>query len=159
VGCTGVASANEICDPVGSLVVHPSFEASTDGSDYIEGNGGNDTIFGGLGEDDIIGDSSDLYGLGNEYVTLGGQTWLVSAISADGTVLTLTGTGAAPTGGPLTTITIPATGQALTGTVTVTQGTAVGTINVTLTRIDPATYGAGVRTPTPVNFAQNGFYA
>ena len=32
-----------------------------DGDDYIEGNGGNDTIFGGLGQDDIVGDSSDLY--------------------------------------------------------------------------------------------------
>jgi RTX calcium-binding nonapeptide repeat (4 copies) len=47
----------------GALVVTPSFEAATDGSDYIEGGGGNDAIFGGLGQDDIIGGSSDLFSL------------------------------------------------------------------------------------------------
>jgi len=46
-----------------SLPPLPSFEASTDGDDYIEGNGGNDVIFGNLGQDDIIGGSSDLYNL------------------------------------------------------------------------------------------------
>ncbi|HQF94492.1 MAG TPA: Calx-beta domain-containing protein [Microthrixaceae bacterium] len=44
-----------------TLHVNPSFEAATDGDDYIEGNGGDDTIFGGLGQDDIVGDSSDLF--------------------------------------------------------------------------------------------------
>ncbi|RLQ23593.1 LEPR-XLL domain-containing protein [Seongchinamella sediminis] len=39
------------------------FEAATDGDDYIEGNGGEDLLFGGLGQDDIIGGSSDLFGL------------------------------------------------------------------------------------------------
>ena len=34
----------------------------TDGDDYIEGGGGNDTIFGNLGQDDIIGGSSSLFG-------------------------------------------------------------------------------------------------
>ncbi len=34
-----------------------------DGADYVEGNGGNDTIFGGLGQDDLIGGSSNLFGL------------------------------------------------------------------------------------------------
>ena len=41
--------------------MHPSFEATTDGDDYIEGNGGDDVIFGNLGQDDIIGGSSDLF--------------------------------------------------------------------------------------------------
>ncbi|TDG15222.1 LEPR-XLL domain-containing protein [Seongchinamella unica] len=39
------------------------FEAATDGDDYIEGNGGADLLYGGLGQDDIIGGSSDLFGL------------------------------------------------------------------------------------------------
>jgi Ca2+-binding RTX toxin-like protein len=43
------------------LEINPSFEAETDGDDYIEGGGGNDTIFGGLGQDDIIGGSSSLF--------------------------------------------------------------------------------------------------
>ena len=34
-----------------------------DGRDWIEGNGGGDTIFGDLGQDDLIGGSSDLYSL------------------------------------------------------------------------------------------------
>jgi Ca2+-binding RTX toxin-like protein len=45
------------------LVITPSFEAATDGDDYIEGNGGNDVIFGNLGQDDIVGGSSQLYSL------------------------------------------------------------------------------------------------
>jgi Ca2+-binding RTX toxin-like protein len=48
---------------IGDLTVRASFEAATDGDDYIEGNGGNDVIFGNLGQDDIVGGSSDLYGL------------------------------------------------------------------------------------------------
>src|SRR5207247_4437447 len=46
-----------------SLTLVASFEASTDGDDYIEGGGGNDTVFGGLGQDDIIGGSSNLFTL------------------------------------------------------------------------------------------------
>ena len=34
-----------------------------DGRDWVEGNGGDDTIFGGLGQDDLIGGSSNLYSL------------------------------------------------------------------------------------------------
>ncbi len=45
------------------LVVDASFEAATDGDDYIEGNGGDDVIFGNLGQDDIIGDNSDIFSL------------------------------------------------------------------------------------------------
>ena len=37
--------------------------ATTDGQDYIEGNGGNDIVFGGLGQDDIVGGSSDFFSL------------------------------------------------------------------------------------------------
>jgi Ca2+-binding RTX toxin-like protein len=40
-----------------------SFEGMFDGDDYIEGNGGNDVIFGNLGQDDIVGGSSNLFGL------------------------------------------------------------------------------------------------
>src|SRR5678815_3967356 len=50
-------------DPNSTLNVNVSFEGSADADDYIEGNGGNDVIFGNLGQDDIIGGSSDLYGL------------------------------------------------------------------------------------------------
>ncbi|MFZ0529420.1 MAG: HYR domain-containing protein [Propionicimonas sp.] len=55
-----------------SLTVNPAHRTgdthTRDGDDYIEGNGGNDTIFGGLGQDDLIGDSSDLYGLSDHQV-------------------------------------------------------------------------------------------
>ncbi|MBK8459228.1 MAG: hypothetical protein IPL43_02565 [Micropruina sp.] len=47
----------------GYLVINPSFEAASDGDDYIEGGGGRDLLFGGLGRDDLIGGSSDLYSL------------------------------------------------------------------------------------------------
>lgn len=50
---------------VAALVLVPSFEAATDGDDYIEGNGGADTIFGNLGQDDIVGGSSSLFSLKN----------------------------------------------------------------------------------------------
>ena len=46
---------------IGKLTLVASFEAATDGDDYIEGNGGNDVIFGNLGQDDIIGGSSNLF--------------------------------------------------------------------------------------------------
>ena len=49
--------------PDNSLVLMASFEAATDGDDYIEGNGGNDIVFGGLGQDDMVGGSSDLFTL------------------------------------------------------------------------------------------------
>jgi len=49
-------------DPVGPLTVNASFEAATDGDDYIEGNGGADVIFGNLGQDDIIGGTSTMFG-------------------------------------------------------------------------------------------------
>ncbi|NMM32680.1 MAG: calcium-binding protein, partial [Phycicoccus sp.] len=48
-------------DAAGYLVLNPSFEAATDGDEYIEGGGGSDVIFGNLGRDDIIGGSSGLF--------------------------------------------------------------------------------------------------
>ena len=45
------------------LNVAASFEAESDGDDYIEGNGGNDVIFGNLGQDDIVGGSSKMFSL------------------------------------------------------------------------------------------------
>ncbi|HEX6131863.1 MAG TPA: calcium-binding protein [Actinomycetota bacterium] len=51
-------------DATNALVVLPSAEnRTTDGDDYVEGGGGNDVIFGNLGQDDLIGGSSDLFGL------------------------------------------------------------------------------------------------
>ncbi|MGC9329054.1 MAG: hypothetical protein ACP5I1_15575, partial [Candidatus Hinthialibacter sp.] len=44
-------------------ILSPSVENESDGDDYIEGAGGADVIFGNLGQDDIIGGSSDLFGL------------------------------------------------------------------------------------------------
>jgi len=38
-------------------------DSNIGGDDYIEGNGGDDTIYGGLEQDDIIGGSSTLFGL------------------------------------------------------------------------------------------------
>ena len=35
----------------------------SDGNDYVEGNGGADVIYGGLGQDDLVGGSSNLFGL------------------------------------------------------------------------------------------------
>jgi RTX calcium-binding nonapeptide repeat (4 copies) len=49
---------------LGALMINPTFEASSDGNDYIEGGGGNNVVFGGLGQDDIIGGNSDLFSLG-----------------------------------------------------------------------------------------------
>src|SRR5262249_30991915 len=60
--CSGPIGA-QVCDYVGALDIVPSFEATTDGEDYIEGNGGNDILLGNLGQDDIIGGSSSFFGL------------------------------------------------------------------------------------------------
>ncbi len=43
------------CDVVGDLDLIASFDAATDGQDYIEGGGGKDVVFGNLGQDDILG--------------------------------------------------------------------------------------------------------
>ncbi|MGE4044330.1 MAG: hypothetical protein AB7F35_05720 [Acetobacteraceae bacterium] len=50
-------------DASNTLLMNPSFDAASDGDDYIEGNSGNDTIFGNQGQDDIIGGSSSLFSL------------------------------------------------------------------------------------------------
>jgi Ca2+-binding RTX toxin-like protein len=52
-----------VSDPLGPLTVSSSYEASTDGEDYVEGGGGNDVIFGGLGQDDLVGGSSSFFSL------------------------------------------------------------------------------------------------
>ena len=49
-------------ESIGTLWIRASYEAVTDGDDYIEAGGG-DVVFGGLGQDDIIGGSSGLYTL------------------------------------------------------------------------------------------------
>ena len=60
---TGGVRVSAIRDASNALVLHPSFDAAADGSDYIEGGGGTDTIFGNQGQDDIIGGNSNLFGL------------------------------------------------------------------------------------------------
>lgn len=52
-------------DPVGPLTWFASVDRASDGHDYIEAGGGNDVVFGNQGQDDIIGGSSDLYGMTN----------------------------------------------------------------------------------------------
>jgi len=58
----GDASTAEIIS-FANGVLNPSIGAASDGDDYIEGNGGADLIFGDFGQDDILGGSSDLFGL------------------------------------------------------------------------------------------------
>jgi len=62
-GCSVPAGGGLICDYIGDLDIVPSFEAATDGQDYIEGNAGDDVIFGNLGQDDIVGGSSEFFSL------------------------------------------------------------------------------------------------
>ncbi len=45
-------------------------EQISDADDYMEGNGGNDLMYGGLGQDDMIGGSSELFGLNDFYAAL-----------------------------------------------------------------------------------------
>src|SRR5206468_8130011 len=59
-GSIDIALVGASRDASNALVLFPSFEAATDGDDYIEGNGGNDVIFGNLGQDDILGGNSTL---------------------------------------------------------------------------------------------------
>ncbi len=49
-------------------------EATTDADDYMEGNGGSDLMYGGLGQDDMIGGSSELFGLDDVNAALLGMT-------------------------------------------------------------------------------------
>src|SRR4029079_19533010 len=78
---------------LGELVVFASVESSTDGDDYIEGNGGNDVIFGNLGQDDIIGGSSSLFSLagpaqrpdGGDLIFGGAGTDVARSDAGDGT--------------------------------------------------------------------------
>src|SRR5262249_12589690 len=47
-----------------NLLISPSVSRSSDGSDYIEGGGGNDVIFGDGAQNDILGGNSDFFGDG-----------------------------------------------------------------------------------------------
>jgi Ca2+-binding RTX toxin-like protein len=68
-------------DAGNNLVLSPSFDATTDGNDYIEGGGGSDVIFGNGGQDDIVGGNSDLFGL------------LLPAVRPDGADMVFGGSG------------------------------------------------------------------
>ncbi len=56
------------CDLVGDLDLVSSFDGVHDGQDYVEGNGGDDTMFGNLGQDDLVGGSSDFFSLDQPYL-------------------------------------------------------------------------------------------
>jgi Ca2+-binding RTX toxin-like protein len=58
----GLAAAY-LARPVAPDALPVSFESAGDGDDYIEGGPGTDVIFGNLGQNDIIGGSSNLFGL------------------------------------------------------------------------------------------------
>jgi Ca2+-binding RTX toxin-like protein len=53
----------DITERTAAMVFGEEADGDGDGDDYIEGNGGADLIYGNLGQDDIIGGSSDLFGL------------------------------------------------------------------------------------------------
>lgn len=67
-----------------ALVVNASTENdATDGDDYLEGNGGNDVVFGNLGQDDIVGGSSDLFGLVSRSARPDGRDLLFGGAGTD----------------------------------------------------------------------------
>jgi Ca2+-binding RTX toxin-like protein len=67
VGACRPPSTNPTVVPTALLQINASkgdfAGAGADGSSYIEGGGGNDVIFGDFGQNDIVGGSSDLFGL------------------------------------------------------------------------------------------------
>jgi len=86
-------------------------EQDSDADDYMEGNGGDDLMYGGLGQDDIIGGSSELFGLETEVerpdgadIIFGGAGAPVRLVrndfvgSSDTDTGTALGVGAVPTG-------------------------------------------------------------
>ena len=88
-----LAGASLVCDYVGDLDVVASFEAATDGEDYIEGDAGNDVIFGGLGQDDIVGGSSSFFGLNAVNDALAGAATAGADLRPDGADLIFGGAG------------------------------------------------------------------
>ncbi len=117
-----------------TLEVHPSVEQTTDGDDYIEGNGGADTIFGNLGQDDIVGDSSDLFGLGDD------QRLTLSKRVA-GVTTVLTGSDGKPVQWRVVNLTNGGLTLNLAGTA---AGLTAGTATLTV-------YGAGIQEPVTVD--------
>ena len=67
-------------------------EAQSDEDDYMEGNGGSDLMFGGLGQDDMIGGSSELFGLDDENAALLG--FVGEQLRPDGSDIIFGGAGA-----------------------------------------------------------------
>ncbi|MEJ8562140.1 hypothetical protein QTO30_13515 [Yoonia sp. GPGPB17] len=74
-------------DGDGLLVINASIEdyngVGRDGDDYIEGNAGADVVFGNLGRDDIIGGSSDGYGLVTREMRFDGKDMLFGGAGTD----------------------------------------------------------------------------
>jgi hypothetical protein len=97
VGVINVAAnyaGNPFRDATNSLVVRPSFDAATDGQDYIEGGGGNDILFGNQGQDDLVGGSSDMFNLatraqrpdGSDLIFGGSGTQIARSAIGDATI-------------------------------------------------------------------------
>ena len=82
-------------DPLGPLTLSPSFDAASDGNDYVEGGGGNDVIFGNQGQDDLIGGSSSQFGLGTKALRPDGSDTI---FGGSGTAISLDNAGAADHG-------------------------------------------------------------
>jgi Ca2+-binding RTX toxin-like protein len=58
-------------------------EDTTDADDYMEGNGGSDLMYGGLGQDDIIGGSSELFGLTTEVMRPDDSDFIFGGVGID----------------------------------------------------------------------------
>ncbi|HET9215962.1 MAG TPA: hypothetical protein VFR18_03230, partial [Terriglobia bacterium] len=56
---------------------------TTDGNDYMEGNGGNDFMYGNLGQDDMIGGSSNLFGLVSDVMRPDGSDIMFGGAAMD----------------------------------------------------------------------------
>ena len=82
-GTPAVSAARTNVGGLLELVVVPSFEAASDGDDYIEGNGGDDVVFGNLGQDDIIGGNSSLFSLATHGLRADGTDLLFGGAGTD----------------------------------------------------------------------------
>ncbi|MEW6155800.1 MAG: calcium-binding protein [Verrucomicrobiota bacterium] len=79
--------ANDVIQGDGDISIDitttPSTPLASDGDDYVEGNGGDDLIVGGLGQDDLIGGSSDLFGLNTATLRADGSDTIYGGARGD----------------------------------------------------------------------------